>query len=175
MARRLGDLPVLRSRFAAGELSLDQVDAIPKLATPDTEEAVIAECLGWSNAALDRAARRANPPSTGDELAAWRVRWLSIQYSLDGVRGHMDADLPGGEMSVVESAIRERADRSPINPESGLFDPYPQRMADRLVELCATTSGEQTAAPTQLTVHADLESLTLTRMPAESLRFRVVR
>jgi hypothetical protein len=37
---------MLRSRFAAGELSLDQVDAVSKLATPDTEEAVISECLG---------------------------------------------------------------------------------------------------------------------------------
>jgi Domain of unknown function (DUF222)/HNH endonuclease len=159
VARRLEDLPVLRSRFAAGELSLDQVDAISKLATPDTEAVVIAECLGLSSAALDRAARRANPPSTGDELEAWRVRWLSIQYTLDGIRAHMNADLPGGEMSLVESAIRERADRIPVNPESRIFDPYPQRMADGLVELCATTSGEQTAAPTQLTVHADLEAL----------------
>jgi hypothetical protein len=54
VARRLEDLPLLRERFAAGEVSLDQVDAISKLATPETEEAVIAECLGWSNAALDR-------------------------------------------------------------------------------------------------------------------------
>ena len=45
VARRLVDLPVLRSRFAAGELCLDQVDAISRLATPDTEEAVIAERL----------------------------------------------------------------------------------------------------------------------------------
>ena len=136
------DLPVLRSRFAAGELSLDQTDAISKLATAETEEAVIDECLGLSNAALDRAGRRANPPSTDEEREAWRERWLSIQYTLDGIRGHMNADLPGAEMSLVESEIRARADRIPPNPESGIFDPYPQRMADGLVELCATTGDE---------------------------------
>jgi hypothetical protein len=71
VARRLEDLPLLRERFATGHLSLDQVDAISKLATPDTEQAVIEECLGWSNAALDRAARRALPPSAEDpELAS---------------------------------------------------------------------------------------------------------
>ena len=160
VARRLQDLPVLRSRFAAGELSLDQTDAISKLATTETEDAVIDECLGLSNAALDRAARRANPPSTADEREAWRVRWLSIQYTLDGIRGHMDADLPGLEMSLVESAIREKADRIPVNPESGIFDPYPQRMADGLVELCATTGDENSSAPSQIVVHADLEALT---------------
>jgi hypothetical protein len=68
VARRLQDLPLLRERFAAGELSLDQVDAISKLATPDTEEAVIEECLGLSNAMLDRAALRAHPPSIADEV-----------------------------------------------------------------------------------------------------------
>ena len=46
VARRLQDLPLLRDRFAAGELSLDQTDAISKLATPETEGTVIVECLG---------------------------------------------------------------------------------------------------------------------------------
>jgi hypothetical protein len=142
-------------------LSLDQVDSISRLATAESEEQVIADCLGLSNGALDRAARRAHPPGTGDVLEVWRVRWLSIQYTLDGIRGHLDADLPGMEMSLVESAIRERADRIPVNPESGLFDPYPQRPADGLVELATTTSGDEgSAAPTQIVVHADMEALT---------------
>jgi hypothetical protein len=77
VARRLQDLPVLRARFAAGELSLDQVDAISRMATPDTEEGLIEECLGLSNAALDRAAGRANPPSTADERSVWeRGDWV---------------------------------------------------------------------------------------------------
>lgn len=125
VSRRLRDLPLLRERFAAGEMSLDQVDAISKLATPSTEEALIAECIGLSNAALDRAARRCRPPSTDDALDAFRERWLSIQYTLDGIRGHMDVDLPGAELHLVESAIRARADRIPENPESRMFDPYP--------------------------------------------------
>jgi hypothetical protein len=156
----LEDLPVLRSRFAEGSLSLDQVDAISKLATAETEEAVIAECLGLSNAALDRAARRANPPTSEDAVDSWLERWLSIQYTLDGFRGHMNADLPGMEMALVESEIRARADRIPVNPESGIFDPYPQRMADGLVELATTTGDENPSGPTQITVHADLEALT---------------
>ncbi len=143
-----------------GSLRLDQVDAISKLATPDTEEAVIAECLGLSNAALDRAARRANPPSTQDAVDGWRERWLSIQYTLDGIRAQMTSELPGAEMALVESEIRARADRIPVNPETGIFDPYPQRMADGLVELATTTGDENPSGPTQIVVHADLEALT---------------
>jgi Domain of unknown function (DUF222)/HNH endonuclease len=159
VARRLEDLPLLRERFAAGDLSLDQVDAISKLATSETEEAVIEECLGWSNAALDRAARRARPPSTEDALDAFRERWLSIQYTLDGIRGHMNADLPGPDMLLVEEAVRARADQIPPNPETGYFDAYPTRMADGLVELAAT-SGDESIPSVQVTLFADLDALT---------------
>jgi len=161
VARRLEDLPLLRERFAAGELSLDQVDAISRIATPATEEALIEEALGLSNAALDRAARRANPPSVEDERAVWEKRWLMIQPSLDGTEGRLHARLPGAELHLVETAIRSRADRIPVNPETGMFDPYPVRLADGLVELCAT-SGDESSPPVQVTVHADLEALTLT-------------
>ena len=159
VARRLQDLPRLRERFAEGSLSLDQVDAISKLATAETEEAVIAECFGLSNAALDRAARRAHPPSNEDALEAWRVRWLSIQYSLDGIRGHMNADLPGLEMTWS-------------NPRSELgrigSHPIPSRAGSTRIRSgwptvwsnCSTTGDESSSGPTQIVVHADLEALT---------------
>jgi hypothetical protein len=159
VARRLQDLPLLHSRFAAGELSLDQVDAISRMATPETEEGLIEECLGLSNAALDRAARRAGPPSSEDERDVWNRRALWIQKTLDGLEGRLTADLPGAELHVVETALRAQADRMPVNPENGRFDPYPARMADGLVDLCAT-SGDTCPAPVQVTVHADLDALT---------------
>jgi hypothetical protein len=56
-------LPVLSARFAAGDLSLDQTDAISRMANADTEERLIEEALGLNNAQLDRMARRAHPPN----------------------------------------------------------------------------------------------------------------
>jgi hypothetical protein len=69
--------------------------------------------------------------------------------------------LPGAELHLVESAIRSHADRIPPNPETNLFDPYPVRLADGLVEVCAT-SGDQSSPQFQVTLHADLEALTTT-------------
>jgi hypothetical protein len=158
VARRLQDFPVLSEMFSAGELSLDQVDAISKIATPGTETSLIEELLGLSNAALDRAARRANPPTSDDERTAWERRWLYIQHSLDGVEGHMSARMPGAELEMVEEVLRERADQVPMNPETGRFDPYPARLVDGLVELCSTT-GDETSRPIQMTIHADLDAL----------------
>jgi hypothetical protein len=62
-------------------------------------------------------------------------------------------------MLLVEEAVRARADRIPPNPETGRFDPYQARMADGLVDLCATT-GDESLPSVQVTVFADLESLT---------------
>ncbi|MCH7901933.1 MAG: DUF222 domain-containing protein [Acidobacteria bacterium] len=158
MARRLQDLPVLSARFASGELSLDQTDAISRMATADTEEGLIEEALGLSNTVLDRKARRANPPSAESERAAHRERALWIQRTLDGAAGRLTAHLPNFELEIVETAITQRADQFGPDPETGLFDAYSQRMADGLVEVCAT-SGDQTSAPPQITVHTDLEAL----------------
>ena len=42
-----------------------------------------------------------------------------------------------------------------------MFDPYPVRLADGLVELCVI-SGDESSPSVQVTVHADLEALTST-------------
>jgi len=159
VARRLQDLPVLRSRFAEGVLSLDQTDAISRMATPESEEGLVEECLGLSTAALDRVARRANPPTIDDERSVWERRHLGLQWNLDESELKFGGSIPGAEGRLFESAVRDRADRIPENPESGVFDPYPARLADGLVELAAT-SGDQTSAPAQITVFADLDVLT---------------
>ena len=75
-------------------------------------------------------------------------------------QGRLTAHLPHVELEIVETAIRDRAERFPVNPETGLFDPYSVRMADGLVEVCATTGDETSVSPPQVTVHADLEALT---------------
>jgi hypothetical protein len=160
VARRLRDLPRLRAQFAAGNLSLDQVDAISKMATPTTEEGLIEECLGLSTAALDRAARRANPPTVEDERTVWDRRHLGLQWNLDESELRFDGSLPGAEGKLFETAVRDRADRMPVNPETGMFDPYPSRLADGLVELSATTGDENHEVHAQVTVFADLEALT---------------
>ena len=61
VARRLVDLPVLSEPLSSGELSIDQVDAISGMATPDTEAGLIEDAVGLSNAALDRATPHPKP------------------------------------------------------------------------------------------------------------------
>ena len=158
VAKRLPELPVLSARFAAGDLSLDQVDSLSKMATPETEEGMIEEAICLSNAALDRASRKANPPSVNDERSAHERRSAYLQWNLDQSELDLRAKLPGPQGEFVQNAMEEAADRVPVNPETGVFDPYPQRLADGLVELAATTG--DTSTPPQITVFADIEALT---------------
>lgn len=83
IARRLESLPILSARFACGDVSLDQVDAISKIASPETEEEIIDTALGLSNTVLDRAARRANPPTGDAQRTVWERRRLVRQWNLD--------------------------------------------------------------------------------------------
>ena len=85
IASRLADLPVLAERFGEGVLSLDQVDAILKMATPKTERGLVEAALGLSNAVLDRQARRSNPPLVADERAVHDRRAQFLQWNLDGL------------------------------------------------------------------------------------------
>jgi Domain of unknown function (DUF222)/HNH endonuclease len=160
VARRLSDLPVLSARFASGDLSLDQVDAISRMANADSEAGLIEEALGLSNTALGRQARRANPPSTDDERSVWERRRLVRQWNLDESELRFHGNLSAAEGKVFDEAIDDRVNEMGPNPETGLFDLYQTRSADALVDLAATTGEQSTTTPPQMTVFADLDALT---------------
>ncbi|HEU4917082.1 MAG TPA: hypothetical protein VFV13_11015 [Acidimicrobiia bacterium] len=128
------------------------------MATPTTEKVVIAECAGLSNAALARAARRTRPPSIDDERSIWERRHLGLQWNLDESELCFDGCVSGAEGKIFESSVRERVDRMPENPETGMFDPYPARVADGLIEMAAT-SGAPGSSNVQVTVFADVENI----------------
>jgi hypothetical protein len=158
VARRLADLPKLSEALSSGGLSLDRADVLARVATAETEEGLIREARGLSNHALDRMARRACPPSLDDELSLWRRRALWLQWNLDESELKLAGRLPGAHGDVVQEALETVADRFGPNPETGVFDPYPTRLADALLEVAATTGDRST--PAQVSVHADLEALT---------------
>lgn len=158
VARRLESLPHLAACFSAGDLSLDQVDAISRMASPDTEVSLVEEALRLSNHELDRRARQSDPPSGDDERTVWERRRLVRQWNLDESELRFWGNLPGEQGQILDTAVQDGLERIPANPETGLFDPVEVRAADALVELAATTGDEM--APPQITVHADLEALT---------------
>ncbi len=133
LALRLADLPELGTRFSDGDLSLDQVEAIARMATQETESDLIEEALGLTNAALDLKARRTRPHSEvspSDEIGR-----LYRQWNLDSSEMKFNGMMRGEAGRVLDSAIDEIVDQHPPNPETGMFDPYPVRAAEALLML----------------------------------------
>lgn len=159
VARRLQELPFLASRFACGDLSLEQVEAISEMATPETEETLIEEALSLSNSELERKARRSRPKSDDHDRTTWERRRLVRQWNLDESELKLWGNLPAAEGQILDRAIDARVDRMAVNPETGTFDSLETRSADALVEMAATGGGEGSLPP-QITVFAELDALT---------------
>ena len=151
VARLLVDLPVVRGRFAAGDLSFDQVDAICRLATAETELSVIERVSGLSNTALDRLVRRRRGIDVEEAGSVWERRRLVRQWNLDESELRFHGRLPGDEGRVFDQAIDERVDQMPVNAETGIFDPLETRAADALTGLAAD-GGTGSGSPTPFTV-----------------------
>jgi len=160
VSRRLLDLPVIAARFAAGNLSFDQVDAVSRIADVDTEADWADRVQALSAAELDRLVRRNRGVTSGDERSAWERRRLVRQWNLDESELNFHGRLPGAEGRIFDQSIDERVAAMPPNPETGMFDPLQTRSADALVELAGTSGDPSTTNPqAAVTVFIDAETL----------------
>ena len=155
IAKRLRDLPELRKRFATGSLSLDAVDILSEVATPDTELDLLDETDGRDLYDLARLASRRNPPNGAQTAAESAADWLSTQWDLHRRMMKLAGELHGTEAQIVEDHLIAKAQQTPKNLETGRYDEWHKRMADALVETCGTTSEGATSLPTMV-VHADV-------------------
>lgn len=159
LARRLQDLPELSKRFAAGELSLDAVELLSEVATSDTELDLIEQANGRDLHDVARLASRKKPPSIEESAEARSSEWLSTQWDLRGQKLRVAGELTGLGAKIVEDRLVEGAKQIPKNLETGDYDAWDKRMADSLIETCATSSDGQTPVPTMV-IHSELDALT---------------
>jgi hypothetical protein len=54
--------------------------------------------------------------------------------------------LPAEQAEVIRTAIEREADKVPVNPESGQFDPYAARRVDGLYKICSQALGADSDA-----------------------------
>jgi hypothetical protein len=158
LSHRLDSLPELSKRFAAGELSLDAVELLAEVATPETELELIEDALGGDLAAIARSASRRKGLTAEESQMEREAEWFSTQWDLQHRKTRMAGELTGMDAQLVEDRLVEGAKKTPKNPETETYDDWNKRMADALVEVCATEGGN--APVPVLTVHADLAALT---------------
>ena len=110
-ARRLSELPRLRDSFASGKLSFDQVRPAAQVATPETEQKVLAVAPLTPARALEREAADANRPSAKDAREAHANRFLRFAIMTPSVIANEELLL---HADVVDKDGRSAADEKHV-------------------------------------------------------------
>ena len=179
--RALGSLPKLRAAFAHGELSYAKVRALTRVATPETEDRLLAfgkagtashvERLvrGWRY--VDRAAEQR------ETIARHRCRMLQVHQDADGmvvVRGLLPPEV-GTVLIQALNAARDRLyAKARVNDPEGDPPMHGQQQADALGliaeaalnhDLDPGLSGDRY----QVVLHVDAEALADSDKPGQSV------
>jgi hypothetical protein len=152
-------LPLISEALASGELGIDKVVELSRLATSDTE----AELLAWAervpSGAIRRRAELEAKAGMEEVRSVEQSRFLRWSYLDEGRRVGVIAELPAADGAVVAQALERVATCLPVLP--GEEDPcfVDARLADALVVLCSGGMGsnegsERTTVVVHVPVHA---------------------
>ena len=181
VARALGTLPRLAQALACGELSYAKVRALTRVATPETEERLLAVGRAGTAAHVERIVRgwrRVDRIAEArEEARRHKSRSLYVYQDEDGmtvVRGRLDPEA-GALLMQALTAAREKL--YPYVPRAeAVTDPptFGQQQADALTLLAETTlhHGIDPGAPAdrhQVVVHVDAPVLADPDQPGQSV------
>lgn len=160
VAVALESLPQIAEAFAQGLISWEMLVPLISFATPETDEELSREVLGWNVAMCKSAARQYKVVKERSELAhqkrGLRYRWVQDDSVLV-LSGRFGVD----QGSVIANALSRIADRqnSP-DSENGLYPPLEQLQADALVEVCSLSLGADADADrATVVVHVEEKNL----------------
>jgi len=176
VARRLGELSLVRTAFARGEVSYAKVRALTRVAGEATEEELLELARELTAAQLDRAVRALRRVTTADAEDLHAAAYVGYYWDDDGslcFQGRLapeDGALLLRALEAGRDTLRERMDqheperwerleRGPAGPQDPVYRPS---NADALVAVAdAALSGTQRrgAERYQVVVHADMEAL----------------
>jgi hypothetical protein len=136
-AAALEDLPLIRKRFVAGELSFEQLRHALTFGTP-ADDADLADLLpSLSCAEIEVMAKQRRRTSRREHDEARRRAHLRFRRDHCGVAVRMSGYLPNDDAAIVEAAIDRRAEAVGPDPETGVWAPHETRAIGALRDLCA--------------------------------------
>ena len=170
VAKALIDLPAVSEAFGVGLLSYDQVRALTRFASGETDEALADEAQGLSAHQLQQMARRSRTVSADEAVGAEDRRFLRWRWNHTGTVLRLTGELPGADGAVVAESVERLAKAIALDPETGMFDPWQARCADALTQMASQSLGAD-ADPDRTTVvlHVDADVLAGGEGPVESV------
>ena len=163
MARELRELPTLRAAFGCGAISLDQLRLMLRVATPETEEELLALAVAVDveelrSAVKDREAEQEEDPGTFDPFEGQPV--AKTWWRDDKLIGKFE--VPGADGVMLETALLRLAAQAPRDERTGLFRDPTIRQGEALVQMASealASDGDHDRAT--LVVHVSASDLVL--------------
>ena len=144
-ATKLEELPRIRERFVAGELSFEQIRHALVFAKPE-DDAHLAELLpSLSCAEIELLAKQRRRARARDHDDARRRTHLFLRPDRSGIGKRITGYLPDEDAPFVEAALDRRAEAAGPDPETGIWAPHEERAAAALRDLCAEDLGRAAA------------------------------
>jgi len=157
VANALRSLPVIAGAYAEGRLSFDQLKALTRFVTAETDQLWSERANETSLSGLWAEARRHERVSRQQAEHDRRMRRLWMQWDEDRRFLSLGGELPAEQGAAVEAALERRA-QEVVLEDGPLYDRHGARLADALVELVCSGEGGGTAPV--LVVHSDASVLT---------------
>lgn len=163
-ASALEDLPAIRARFVAGDLSFEQVHHALSFATPE-DDASLAELLpALSCAEIELMAKQRRRADQAEHDSARRRTHLQLRPDRSGLGMRVSGFLPNEDAATVQAALDRRAEAAGPDAETGLWAPHEERSAGALRDLCAEDLARASHAGSEpdaamVVVHAPAELL----------------
>jgi hypothetical protein len=165
VARRLPELPEIRSAFARGQLSYAKVRALTRVATAENESDLLSLARVLTAAQLERAVRGYRRVATEESRDLQEGAYLSVYWDGDGslaIHGRLAAE-DGALLLRALEAMRDAAWKQ----ARGSAEPRPARQASRSEALVAvadaalahSADGRPAGDRYQVVVHVDESAL----------------
>lgn len=157
-ARALQSLPAVAEALGSGELHLDKVVELTRVATPETESRLLVWAGGVSCGAIRRKADVAMRRTVEQVEGVERSRSLTWWTFDDGMRFGIEGELPPAQGAVVAKALDDLAGTLPVMPDEQGRIGVDARRADALVAMCSARTGiDREPDRATVIVHARLE------------------
>ncbi|HEY1479768.1 MAG TPA: HNH endonuclease [Gaiellales bacterium] len=153
----LRSLPALDHAMSRGTLTLDQVAAAARFATPQSDARLARLAVGKAPSAIALAARTIEPPVVADDQELYARRALSMTWTSGRRELAFSGRLPLEQGAAFEQAIWNLATtQRAADKQTGTILDWQQSAADALVTLARQTGDTGDGArrsPTTLIVH----------------------
>jgi hypothetical protein len=153
----LRSLPALDHALSTGALTLDQVAAAAKFATPASDVELARLAIGKPPSEIELAARTIAPPTVADDQELYQRRALSMTWTRGRRELAFSGRLPLEQGAAFEQAIWSIAKpQRALDKQAGTILDWQQSAADALVTLArqhGADDGGVRRSPTTLIVH----------------------